>query len=147
MAQGFEFAAPTTEEMTRVAAVGVGAGVTGAVEGVIVSMAPKLGAMEPLLTWGALLGVPAVGAAGALMTKGILADLSMGIAAGGAGILGYTLPAMLQAFTARKPADRAKLTAEQRAALATGGDVKLLNAGLNAARLAQEAGARSVLEF
>ena len=141
MAQELAFAAPTTEEMTRVASIGVGAGFTGAVEGVIVSMAPKLGALEVPVTWGVLLGVPAVGAAAALMTKGILSDLALGIAAGGAAILGYTLPAMLTAFTER----RGQLTAEQRAALAAGGGVKLLGAGAGeAAQRAQRAAAMSL---
>ena len=100
--QELAFAMPTTEEMTRVGIVGAGAGFTGAVEGVIVSMAPKMGALELPFTWGALLGIPAVGAVGALMTKGILSDLSLGIAAGGLGYLGATIPAMLQEFTAAR---------------------------------------------
>jgi len=145
--QEFAFAAPTTEEMTKVAVAGVGAIGTGVIEGIIVSMAPKLGALEPIATWGALLGVPAVGAAGALMTKGILSDLAMGIAAGGAAILGYTMPAMLQEFTGRKGNGGGQLTASERAALAAG-DVKLLKGGvLDAAGRAQKAGARAVLEF
>ena len=140
--QAIAIAAPTTEEMTRVATVGVGAGFTGAVEGVVVSMAPKLGALEPIFTWGALLGVPAVGAAGALMAKGILGDLALGIAAGGAAILGYTMPAMLQEFTVAR--GKGQLTAEQRAALAAG-NVKLLGAGpLGAALRAQQAAAMSL---
>jgi len=142
--EAIAFAAPTTEEMTRVATVGVGAGFTGAVEGVIISMAPKLGALEPIASWGALLGVPAVGAAGALMTKGILSDLALGIAAGGLAILGYTMPAMLQQFTGTKTP---QLTPEQRALLAAG-NVKQLGAGLlGAPARAQAAAARSVVEF
>ena len=127
MAQEFAFAAPTTEEITRVAVVGVGAGVTGAVEGVIVSMAPKLGALELPFTWGTLLGVPAAGIAAALMLKGILGDLGLGIAAGGSAILGYILPAMLQEFTLARGGG--KLTAEQRAALAAANKVKQLPPG------------------
>ena len=141
MAQEFAFAAPTTEEITRIAVIGVGAGVTGAVEGVIVSMAPKLGALELPFTWGTLLGVPVVGLAAALMTKGILGDLGLGIAAGGSAILGYTLPAMLQEFTLARGG---QLTAEQRAALAAGNKVKQLTAGpLGAAARAQAMAARS----
>ena len=141
MAQEFAFAAPTTEQMTRVAIVGVGAGFTGAVEGVIVSMAPKLGALELPFTWGTLLGVPAVGAVAALMTKGILSDLGSGIAAGGAAILGYTLPAMLQEFTVgRAPGGGQRQ-------LGAGPGVKQLTAGpLGAAQRAQAA-ARVGLEF
>ena len=143
MAQELAFAAPTTEEMTRVAVVGVGALGTGGIEGVIVSMAPKLGALEPIATWGALLGVPAVGAAAALMTRGILSDLATGIAAGGAAILGYTMPAMLQEFTGR----RAPPGGGQ-GQLGAGQGVKQLTGGpLDAARRAQQAGARSVVEF
>ncbi|MBA7703835.1 hypothetical protein ES703_112630 [subsurface metagenome] len=145
MAQELAFAAPTTEEMTRVGVVGVGAGFTGAVEGVIVSVAPKLGALELPFTWGTLLGVPAVGAAAALMTKGMLSDAGLGIAAGGLAILGYTMPAMLQEFTLAR--GKGQLTAEQRAALAAG-NVKQLGAGpLGAAARAQQAGARVGLEF
>ena len=144
MAQEFAFAAPTTEEMTRVASVGVGAGFTGAVEGVIVSLAPKLGALEVPVTWGVLLGVPAVGAAAALMTKGILSDLALGIAAGGAAILGYTLPAMLQEFTLARGGGQ--LSAEQRAALAARERVKQLPAGpLGAAARAQAMAARAAV--
>ncbi len=129
MAQEFAFAAPTTEEITRVAAIGVGAGVTGAAEGIIVSMSPKLGALELPFTWGTLLGVPAAGVAAALMTKGILSDLGTGIAAGGCAILGYILPTMLQEFTlARAPRGGGQLTTEQRAALEAA-RVKQLTAG------------------
>ena len=141
--QEFAIAAPTTEEITRVGVLGIGAGITGAVEGVIISMAPKLGALEPIASWGALLGVPAVGVAGALLTKGILSDLSLGIAAGGAAILGYTMPAMLQEFTGRRaPAGGGQ------GQLGAGPGVKQLGAGpLDAAKRAQQAGARSVVEF
>jgi len=129
MAREFAIAAPTTEEITRVGVIGVGAGITGAVEGVIVSMAPKLGALELPFTWGTLLGVPAGGVAAALMLKGILGDLALGIAAGGAAILGYILPAMLEEFTLGRAKGGGQLTAEQRAALAAGNKVKQLSAG------------------
>ncbi|MBA7674194.1 hypothetical protein ES703_82401 [subsurface metagenome] len=140
--QEFAIAAPTTEEITRVGVLGIGAGITGAVEGVIISMAPKLGALEPIASWGALLGVPAVGVAGALLTKGILSDLSLGIAAGGAAILGYTMPAMLQEFTLHRA------PANSQGQLNAGQGVKQLSAGpLGAPARAQAAGARSVVEF
>ncbi|GAI07629.1 unnamed protein product, partial [marine sediment metagenome] len=79
MAQELALAVPTTEEMTRVGIVGASAGVTGAVEGVVMSMvAPKLGALEVPFTWGTLLGIPVIGAAIALMTKGMISDAGMG---------------------------------------------------------------------
>ena len=105
------FAAPRTEEMTKVATGIAGAGITGIAEGVIVRMAPQMGAFAPVLTWGTLLGAPVVGAAGALFTRGMLGDVFSGVAAGGVGILAYSLPALLL------PAAEKKLTAEQRAAL------------------------------
>jgi len=118
--EAIAFAAPRAEEMTRVVTIGAGAGITGAVEGVIVSMAPKVGALEPIFTWGALLGIPAVGAAAALFTRGMLSDLSLGIAAGGLGVVGYSLPAMLTTFTERRaPASQ----------LGAGSSVKQLGAG------------------
>ena len=142
MAQEFAFAAPTTEEMTRVAVVGAGAGIAGAVQGVIVSMAPKLGALELPFTWGTLLGVPALGIAGALMTKGILSDLAMGLGAGGAAILGYTMPAMLQEFTL------ARSRGGGQGQLGAGSGIKQLGAGpLAAPQRAQQAAARAGLEF
>lgn len=98
MAEALAFAAPRTEEMTKVAiGMGVG-GVTGLAEGVIVSMAPALGAMQPVLTWGTLLGVPLVGAAGALFARGMIGDVFQGVAAGGSAILGYSLPALLKPY-------------------------------------------------
>ncbi|GAJ11848.1 unnamed protein product, partial [marine sediment metagenome] len=76
--EAIAFAAPRTEEMTRVAIIGAGAGVTGAVQGVVVKVAPQLGALEPIFTWGTLLGIPAAGAALALFTRGMLSDLCLG---------------------------------------------------------------------
>ena len=127
MGQEIAFAAPRTEDMTRVVVVGAGAGITGAVQGVIVKMAPQLGALEPIFTWGTLLGVPAVGAAGALFTRGMLSDLFMGIAAGGLGVVGYSLPELMAPITGRK-------------ALGGGNSIKLLGAGsvLNAPQRAQQ---------
>lgn len=146
MAQEFAFAAPRAEEMTKVVAAGAAAGVTGAVQGVVVKVAPQLGALEPLFTWGTLLGIPAVAAAGALFTRGMISDVCMGAACGGLGVIGYTLPELLAPITGRKAQ---QLTAEQRAALAAGGtNVKLLGAGglTDAARRAQSA-VRSSVEF
>ena len=95
---GLAFGAPRAEEMTKVA-VGLGIGVvTGLAEGVIISMAPALGAMQPLVTWGALLGAPLVGVAGALFTKGMIGDVFQGVAGAGAGILGYSLPALMKPY-------------------------------------------------
>ena len=132
------FAAPRAEEMTRVVAAGAGAGITGAVQGIITKLAPEMGAAAPILTWGTLLGVPLVGAAGALFTRGLLGDLCMGIACGGLGVIGYTLPEMLAPITGRK-------------ALGGGGGpggVKQLGAGAQgAAQRMQQAGARVGIEF
>ena len=141
------FGAPRTEEMTKTAVGVVGAGVTGVVEGVIVKLAPQLGALEVPFTWATLLGVPAVGVAGALFSRGMISDLMQGIAAGGAAIAAFTLPAMLipDMFGRKAP----QLTAEQRTLLAAGGGgVKLLGAGvLDAPQRAQAAAAKSSLEF
>jgi len=98
MANELAFAPPRTEEMTAVA-VGMGsAGVTGLAEGVIIKFAPGLGALEPVFTWGTLLGTPLMGAVGALFTRGMIADVFNGIAAGGSAILGYSLPALVAPF-------------------------------------------------
>ena len=128
MAQEFALATPTTEEMTRVGIVGGVAGVTGAVEGIALTMAPKLGALELPFTWGTMLGVPVIGAGIALLTKGMVSDAGLGIAAAGAAILGQTLPTMLQEFTLagrRAPAGGGQLGA--------GPSVKLLGQGAFAA--------------
>lgn len=142
------FGAPRTEEMTKVAIGVVGAGITGVVEGVIVKMAPQLGALEVPFTWATLLGVPAVGVAGALFSRGMISDLMQGVAAAGAAIAAFTLPAMLipDMFGRKRTT---QLSAEQQALLAAGrGDVKLLGAGiLDAPQRAQAAAAKSSLEF
>ena len=139
--QQFAMAAPTTEELTKVGIGLAGAGVAGVVEGVVVKMAPQLGALETPFTWATLLGVPAIGAFGALFTKGMIGDLFAGVAAGGTAIAAYVLPAMLipEGLFGKKG-----LTPEQRA-LAAGRDVKRLGAGnpLNAPQNAQNAAARS----
>jgi len=145
MAQEFALAAPGTEEMMK-AGIGVGtAGVTGVVEGVIVQLAPQLGALEAPFTWATLLGIPAIGIAGALVTRGMISDALQGVAAGGTAIAAFTLPAMLMPDMFGKKGKG--LTAEQRAALAAGRDVKLLGQGLgDAAQRAQQA-IKSSLEF
>lgn len=127
--EAIAFAAPRPEEMTKVVAAGAGAGITGAVEGVVVKMAPALGALEPVFTWGALLGVPLMAVAGALFTRGLLSDLFMGSACGGLGVVGYSLPEMLAPITgggalAQRP-------------LGAGPGVKLLPAAVYAPQRAQ----------
>ena len=134
--QELAFAAPGTEEMMEVGVGGGSAVITGVVEGVVVKMAPQMGAAAPILSWGTLLGVPTLGVAGALFTRGLISDVCKGIATGGLAILGYSLPAMLAPeMFGRKTT---KLTAEQLAALAAGKDVKQLTTGLlNAPQRAQ----------
>ena len=141
--QEFAFAAPGTEEMTKSVTGLAGAGITGVVEGVIVKMAPQLGALEVPFTWAALLGIPAVGVAGALFSRGMISDLMQGVAAGGVAIAGFTLPAMLipDMFGRKAPAGG-------QGQLGAGPGVKQLGAGpLGAPQRAQQAAARSVLEF
>ena len=142
--QEFAFAAPRTEEITKTGIGLAGGGITGVVEGVIVKMAPQLGALEVPFTWAALLGIPAIGAAGALFTRGMIGDLFQGVAAGGTAIAGYILPAMLmpEMFGGKTP----QLTAEQRAALAAANKVKQLTEGpLGAAKRAQDAARQAAL--
>jgi len=141
VAQQFALATPTTEEMTRVGIVGGLAGATGAVEGIVLSMAPKLGALELPFTWGTMLGVPVIGAAVALMTKGMIGDAGLGIAAGGAAILGRELPIMLQEFTLAKARPGGGLLG------AGNPGTRLLGAGAGATAATQRAGARVGLEF
>ena len=145
MAEVLAIAAPTTEEMTRIAVAGGGAGVTGGIVGVIAKVAPQLGALEPLVTWGALLGIPIAAAGAAMFTKGILSDLSLGAACGSIGVIGYTLPELLAPITGRKaPGNRSS----GQGLLPPGTDVKQLTAGpLGAPQRAQQAGVKSALEF
>lgn len=137
MAQEIAFAAPTTEEMTRVVIVGAGAGITGAVQGVVVKMAPQMGALEPLFTWGTLLGIPVAGAAGALFTRGMLSDLFMGISAGGLGVVGYSLPELIAPITGRRAPGQ----------LGGGLGVKMLPAGIAGAPVRAQQRAAVGLEF
>ncbi|GAI75075.1 unnamed protein product, partial [marine sediment metagenome] len=83
------------------------------------------GVVSPILTWGMLLVAPVVGVFGALFTRGILRDACVGIAAGGAGALGYCVPALLPELgLARRGGGQ--LTPEQLAARAR---AKQLGAG------------------
>jgi len=134
MAEALVIAAPRADEITRVGVAGIGAGITGVVEGVAVMLAPRMGAAAPIITWGTLLGAPLMGTFGALFTRGMIGDLFQGVAAAGFGILAYSVPTLI-AGTARR-----SLNAEQRAALAAG-NVKLLGAG-SAAQQAAAAAAR-----
>ena len=138
MGQELAFAAPRTEEMTEVA-IGMGsAGVTGLAEGVVIKFAPGMGALEPVFTWGTLLGVPLIGAAGALFTRGMISGLFKGIAAGGAAILGYSLPAIVTPF----------MPAGSRGAPQPGGVKQLIAGVTNAPQRAQsQARVGSTLEF
>ena len=135
MAQELAFAAPRGEEMTKTMVGVAGGGVAGVVEGTIVMFSKKMGALEPFLSWGALLGMPVLGIAGALFTRGMIGDLSMGVAAGGTAVLGYSLPAMVAPELFER---KATLTPEQRTLLAAGGGnaVKLLGQGPAAAAAA-----------
>jgi len=143
MAQELAFAAPRTEEMTRTA-IGVGVGaVTGVVQGVVAKFAPQFGKIAPFLTWGSLIATPLVGVAGALFTRGMISDAFMGVAAGSSGVLGYSIPGLLEVGLAQ----RGQLTEAQRAALAAGRGVKQLPAGPLGAPQRQQALAKSVLEI
>jgi len=125
--EAIAFAAPRTEEMTR-AVVGVGAGLaTGGVAGLMAKIAPQFGIVSPILTWVTLLAAPVAGMFGALFTRGMLSDACLGVAAGGAGALGYCIPALLPELGITRGGGQ--LTAEQRAALAAGRSVKQLPAG------------------
>lgn len=135
MAGEIGFAAPRAEEMTEVVTEIAGAGITGIAEGVIVQMAPQMGAAAPILTWGTLLGIPLVGVGGALFTRGMIGGLFRGVAAGGIAILGYSLPSMLvpEMFAGRKQVG--------------GGSVKQLIQGGQGAQQAAQRAARVGIEF
>ncbi len=122
MAQEIAIAAPTTEEMTRTV-VGAGAGLaTGGVVGVMAKIAPEFGVVSPILTWGSLLIAPVLGVFGALFTRGMLSDACLGVAAGGAGALGYCVPGLLPELgLARRPQGQGQLL--------PGAGVKQLRAG------------------
>jgi len=141
MGQEIAFAAPRTEEMTRTV-VGAGAGLaTGGVVGVMAKIAPEFGVVSPILTWGSLLIAPVLGVFGALFTRGMLSDACLGVAAGGAGALGYCVPGLLPELgIARRSQGQGQLGA--------GSGVKQLSAGpLGAPQRAQQAAAKVGLEF
>lgn len=106
MGQAIAIAAPRTEEVTRTVSMAAGAGITGLAEGMIVRIAPQMGAAAPVLTWGALIGVPTFGIFGALFTRGILGDVLTGVAAGGIGVLGYSIPEMISPTVGRRAISR-----------------------------------------
>ena len=141
MAQELAFAAPRAEEMTEIAIEVAGAGITGVVEGVIVQMAPQMGAAAPMLSWGTLLGVPLIGVGGALFSRGMIGDLLKGVATAGVGILGYSLPAMLA------PGIFGRKAAQGQGQLGAGPGVKQLPAGPAGAPQRAQAGIRSAVEF
>ncbi|KKN08231.1 hypothetical protein LCGC14_1058800 [marine sediment metagenome] len=145
MAQQVGFAPPGTQEMTRTIAGVAGAGITGALEGIIVKMAPQMGAAAPLLSWGALLGIPLIGVAGALFAKGMIGDLLQGVADAGTAILSYTLPSMLvpQLF-GQKPNPG---PGGSRQLLGSGPGVKQLAAGAGSAPQRSQVAAQVGLEF
>jgi hypothetical protein len=134
------FAAPRTEEMTGVAISGGGALVTGLAEGVVIKMSAGLGALQVPLTWATLLGVPLVGLAGALFTKGMIGDLFKGVAAAGLGVVGYSLPALIAPYmpTGGQPGGRQ---------VGAGPGIKQLPAGAVFAPQRAQAQARIGLEF
>ncbi|GAI65720.1 unnamed protein product [marine sediment metagenome] len=145
MAQDLAFAAPRTEEMTRTG-IGVGVGAaTGVVQGVVAKFAPQFGKIAPFLTWGSLIATPLVGVAGALFTRGMISDAFMGVAAGSSGVLGYSIPGLLEVGLAQKAPGQ--LTEAQRAALAAGNKVKQLPPGAAFAPQRQQALAKSSLEI
>lgn len=138
--EGIAFGTPKAEEMTK-AAIGIGgAVVTGLAEGVIIKMAPGLGALQPILTWGTLLGVPLLGVAGALFMRGMIGDLFMGVASGGSAILGYSLPALVAPFM---PATKGQAGAQQQ--LSGQRSVKQLSAGPASAPQRAQAQAQEAL--
>lgn len=138
--QDLAFAMPGTEEMTETALGVAGAAVTGIAEGMVIKMAPQMGALETPFTWATILGVPLVGVAGALLMKGMLGEICKGVAYAGTGYAASVLPAMVLPAAVGKKTPQ--LTAEQRAALAAGRDVKQLP--FRAPQNAQEGAAQSL---
>ena len=82
MAEAIAFAAPRTEEMTKTLSGVAGAGIAGLADGIIVRVAPQMGAAAPGLAWGALIGTPMVGVLGSLFTRGRLGNVFQGVACG-----------------------------------------------------------------
>ena len=107
---------------------GVG-GCTGLLEGLIVKkLAPTLGALEPIVTWGTLLGVPVLTAIAAMFTRGRTSDMLQAMVASGSGIVGYTIPSLVQGL-ARGPGGGGQ---------PLGGNVKQLAQGNRQGSLAYE---------
>ena len=125
MAEAIAFAAPRAEEMTETLSGVAGAGIAGLAEGIIVRVAPQMGAAAPVLTWGALIGTPMLGILGALFTRGMLGNVFQGVACGGIGVLAYSLPEMIAPVGRKAPQ------------VAAGSNVKQLGAGASAAQRAQ----------
>lgn len=136
------FAAPRQQEMMRTLSMSVGAGITGLAEGMIVRIAPQMGAAAPVLTWGALIGTPMMGMLGGLFTRGLLGDVFQGVAAGGIGVLGYSLPELIAPTTGR----RRVTSPPGNAQLGSTAQVKQLPGGQGALQRAQAA-VRSSVEF
>lgn len=119
--------APTASEMTEALTTDISALVVGLTEGLIVRVAPRVGTAEPILTWGTLLGIPIIGALGSLFTRGTMGNLFTGMAAGGLGVLGFSVPAMV-----------APVEGPGRQ-IGPGRDVKMLPPGMSAPFRAQQA--------
>lgn len=77
-----------TERMTDVAIETGVAAVTGIAEAVVIRMGVG-SAAQSFVQWATLLGAPVIGLAGSFLSKGLMASAFEGMAAGGAGILGY----------------------------------------------------------
>ena len=143
MGEAIAFAAPRAEEMTRTISNLAGAGIAGLAEGLIVRIAPQMGAAAPVLTWGALIGTPMLGTLGALFTRGMLGNVFQGVAAGGVGVLAYSLPEMIAPV-----GRRGRTPTPGQGQLGAGSQVKLLPGAAGAAQRAQQAAAvRSSVEF
>ncbi|MBA7634811.1 hypothetical protein ES703_42409 [subsurface metagenome] len=137
--EALAIATPGAEEMTTLAVALGGSGVTGLAEGVIIRMAPVMGAAQPIITWGTLLGVPLLGGMGALFTRGMIGDLFKGVAAAGIGILGYSLPALIAPFASKQVGGNQSQ--------GQGSGVKQLPQGVNFAPQRAQAGVRATVEF
>jgi len=133
-------AVPGTEELTETGLGVAGAAATGVVEGIIVRLAPQLGALETPFTWATLLGVPALGVAGALLMKGMLGEVFKGVAYAGTGYAASVIPAMVIPEG---------LLGKKRGPGNTGEDVKRLGMGdaLRAPQNAQRAAAKVGIDF
>ena len=131
-AEAIAFAAPRAEDVTRTVSSLAGAGIAGLAEGIIVRVAPQMGAAAPVLTWGALIGTPMLGALGALFTRGLLSNVLEGVAAGGVGVLAYSMPELIAPTAGRRRTPAAP------GQLPPGSQVKQLPGGASAAQRAQQ---------